>query len=95
MAGSAAGAHTHDLAADNRLLTVDTDLIVHNRRTYPTLLRMFDGLGAPDHRRILGIGSASVADPDRPGYLAIVGVVAWAVGVSSKLSATRNSPGQG
>ncbi|MER5406339.1 FAD-dependent oxidoreductase [Streptomyces sp. NPDC002769] len=39
-------AHTHDLAAsDGRLHRVDSGFIVHNRRTYPNLLRLFDELG--------------------------------------------------
>jgi uncharacterized protein len=33
-------AYTHDLTADNRLFPVDTAFIVHNRQTYPTLLRL-------------------------------------------------------
>jgi uncharacterized protein len=39
-------ADTHEvLTADGRLLGVDTGFIVHNRRTYPTLLRLFAELG--------------------------------------------------
>jgi predicted NAD/FAD-binding protein len=39
-------ADTHDVtAADGRLLGVDTGFIVHNARTYPTLLRLFADLG--------------------------------------------------
>jgi predicted NAD/FAD-binding protein len=39
-------ADTHDVATpDGRLLAVDTGFIVHNRRTYPTLLRLFAELG--------------------------------------------------
>ncbi|QFZ78197.1 NAD(P)-binding protein [Streptomyces fagopyri] len=39
-------AHTHDLASsDGRLHRVDSGFIVHNRRTYPNLLRLFDELG--------------------------------------------------
>ncbi|MEU4175256.1 FAD-dependent oxidoreductase [Streptomyces sp. NPDC026589] len=40
-------AHTHDLtASDGRVHRVDSGFIVHNRRTYPHLLRLFDELGA-------------------------------------------------
>ncbi|WP_329035731.1 FAD-dependent oxidoreductase [Streptomyces sp. NBC_00178] len=38
-------AHTHDLASsDGRTHRVDSGFIVHNRRTYPNLLRLFDEL---------------------------------------------------
>ncbi|MFI1225289.1 MULTISPECIES: NAD(P)/FAD-dependent oxidoreductase [unclassified Streptomyces] len=39
-------AHTHDLdGSDGRVHRVDSGFIVHNRRTYPHLLRLFDELG--------------------------------------------------
>lgn len=40
-------AHTHDLTSprDGRAHRVDSGFIVHNRRTYPYLLRLFDELG--------------------------------------------------
>lgn len=39
-------AHTHDVALpDGSTMQVDTGFIVHNERTYPTLLRLFDELG--------------------------------------------------
>lgn len=39
-------AHTHDLtSADGRVHRVDSGFIVHNRRTYPHLLRLFGELG--------------------------------------------------
>ncbi|MEU4088421.1 NAD(P)/FAD-dependent oxidoreductase [Streptomyces aureus] len=39
-------AHTHDLtSSDGRLHRVDSGFIVHNRRTYPNLLRLFAELG--------------------------------------------------
>ncbi|KPI07521.1 amine oxidase [Actinobacteria bacterium OK074] len=40
-------AHTHELVSshDARVHRVDSGFIVHNRRTYPNLLRLFDELG--------------------------------------------------
>ncbi|QDY90921.1 FAD-dependent oxidoreductase [Arthrobacter sp. UKPF54-2] len=39
-------AHTHDVPqADGSVLGIDTGFIVHNERTYPTLLRLFRELG--------------------------------------------------
>ncbi|MFI1022057.1 NAD(P)/FAD-dependent oxidoreductase [Streptomyces olivaceus] len=39
-------AHTHDLtSSDGRVHRVDSGFIVHNRRTYPNLLRLFDEIG--------------------------------------------------
>jgi predicted NAD/FAD-binding protein/DUF1365 family protein len=38
-------ADTHEVDAPGGLLAVDTGFIVHNERTYPTLLRMFAELG--------------------------------------------------
>ncbi|MFJ3666151.1 NAD(P)/FAD-dependent oxidoreductase [Streptomyces sp. NPDC090106] len=42
-------AHTHELTSpyDGRVHSVDSGFIVHNRRTYPNLLRLFDELGVP------------------------------------------------
>jgi len=39
-------AHTHDVRTpDGRTIGVDSGFIVHNRRTYPNLVRLFDELG--------------------------------------------------
>jgi predicted NAD/FAD-binding protein len=38
-------AHTHDVDAESQMFAVDSGFIVHNRRTYPNLLRLFAELG--------------------------------------------------
>ncbi|QQM45634.1 NAD(P)/FAD-dependent oxidoreductase [Streptomyces liliifuscus] len=38
-------AHTHDLVSHGKTYRVDSGFIVHNHRTYPNLLRLFDELG--------------------------------------------------
>ncbi|GAA4291007.1 NAD(P)/FAD-dependent oxidoreductase [Actinomadura luteofluorescens] len=38
-------AHTHDVATGEGLLAVDSGFIVHNDRTYPSLVRLFGELG--------------------------------------------------
>ncbi len=38
-------AHTHDVVVGDRTVGVDTGFLVHNDRTYPTLLRLFAELG--------------------------------------------------
>jgi predicted NAD/FAD-binding protein len=38
-------AHTHDVEVGDRVVGVDSGFIVHNRRTYPNLLRLFAELG--------------------------------------------------
>ncbi|WP_433200873.1 NAD(P)/FAD-dependent oxidoreductase [Dactylosporangium sp. CS-047395] len=84
-------AHTHDVADGPATLAVDSGFIVHNRRTYPRLLRLFDELGVPTQEtemsmsvRCLGCGlqyagargaRGLFAQPPRPAYLATLAQV--------------------
>lgn len=55
-------AHTHDVVlADGRVVPVDSGFIVHNTRTYPTLLRLFAELGIPTQETDM---SMSVFSPE-------------------------------
>lgn len=66
-------AHTHRIATpDGREVSVDSGFIVHNDRTYPTLLRLFDDLKIPTretdmsmsvHSEISGLEYAGASVP--------------------------------
>ena len=57
-------AHTHDVDLGNGVrVPVDTGFIVHNDRTYPTLLRLFDELGV-DHVFIAATGVEAIGESD-------------------------------
>ena len=59
-------ADTHVVEHDGQELAVDTGFIVHNLRTYPHLLRLFDELGVQTQDSEM---SMSVRDDDRIDYL--------------------------
>lgn len=54
-------ADTHDVTTDAGTLAIDTGFIVHNRRTYPTLLRLFAELGVETQQSEM---SLSVTDDE-------------------------------
>ncbi len=62
-AASRLGGHadTHDVTVGDRVVRVDTGFIVHNDRTYPTLLRLFEELGVPTQDSDM---SMSIRDDD-------------------------------
>ncbi|GAA3292351.1 FAD-dependent oxidoreductase [Dactylosporangium vinaceum] len=84
-------AHTHDIADGNGTVAVDSGFIVHNRRTYPHLLRLFAELGVATQAtemsmsvRCLGCGlqyagakgaRGLFVQPPRPAYLATLAQV--------------------
>ncbi|HET9500741.1 MAG TPA: DUF1365 family protein [Marmoricola sp.] len=56
-------ADTHVVAgADGHAVAIDTGFIVHNRRTYPTLLRLFDELDVPTQASDMSMSVRSDAD---------------------------------
>jgi predicted NAD/FAD-binding protein/cyclopropane fatty-acyl-phospholipid synthase-like methyltransferase/DUF1365 family protein len=55
-------ADTHDVEVGGRMLAVDTGFIVHNDRTYPTLLRLFAELGTATQETDMSMSVRSDAD---------------------------------
>jgi predicted NAD/FAD-binding protein/DUF1365 family protein len=73
-------ADTHEVRLGDRTVGVDTGFIVHNERTYPTLLRLFDELGVATQESDM---SMSVRDEETglewAGALGMGGIFpAWA-----------------
>ncbi|MEY9855661.1 putative NAD/FAD-binding protein [Catenulispora sp. GAS73] len=48
-------AHTHEVADGGRILSVDSGFIVHNRRTYPHLIRLFAELGVATQPTVMSM----------------------------------------
>jgi uncharacterized protein len=55
--------HTHSIPTSQGLLPIDTGFIVHNDRTYPNLIRLFDELGVerPDSEMSWGVTNANAS----------------------------------
>ncbi|MBB4134931.1 NAD(P)/FAD-dependent oxidoreductase [Gordonia humi] len=69
-------AHTQLLpTSDGRVLKVDTGFIVHNDRTYPTLLRLFAELGVPTQETDMSMSvSSMVTGLEYAGALGVRGL---------------------
>jgi predicted NAD/FAD-binding protein/DUF1365 family protein len=69
-------ADTHVVTgADGHEVSIDTGFIVHNRRTYPTLLRLFDELAVPTQESDMSMSVRSDADRlEWAGALGVKGV---------------------
>ena len=55
-------AHTHDVDLGDRTIAVDSGFIVHNDRTYPTLLRLFAELGIETQETDMSMSVRADAD---------------------------------
>ena len=79
-------ADTHLVDRDGRSFAVDTGFIVHNERTYPHLLRLFDELGVETQDSEM---SMSVRSDERIDYLGGL-EYAGALGLSGLFATWRN-----
>lgn len=70
-------AHTHDVTLPSgSTMAVDTGFIVHNRRTYPTLIRLFDELGVATRESDMSMSiSAAAAGLEYAGGKGIRGLL--------------------
>ncbi|MEV5652899.1 FAD-dependent oxidoreductase [Nocardia sp. NPDC052254] len=69
-------AHTHEIEyAPGQFVAVDSGFIVHNDRTYPTLVRLFDELGVPTRETDMSMSvRADAAGIEYAGALGLSGL---------------------